>query len=600
MILRVEEYINSGRDGCIVDPDRDKIYTKRKERRNQAQNQEPDEPDSHSSVDSGYPKDGWTSDLKRMPFFTRAEMNTHISRSGKNIDPNTTTHTVPTCIRKATTFLNDEYLKEILASSNEKFFYFKALCHHSYKKNDPPHHLKIKLCLLSGEVIHANCTCVAGKVGFCNHILALMLKICKFSLYESTSVNELDTEDDMNPKQACTSQLQQWHRKGREDCISPKAVMDCMVFKTSLQDTSKSRKEPGVKCLLYEARTNPKSSQENEKKLKEQLQKINPKMALAQILNPSCTLNTQYVATKFGKSPEGSFSSYQLSFTEDNFKVFLDINSVPRQDSNFSTPLLAFPRFPINEPTGDFEIPPGLNEQENDLLKSLQVDSDQVAEIERKTQAQGDCEEWRKERQFRFTASNFSQICCRKRQHETLVNNLLHPKSFTSRYTEHGKRYESVALREYQKYMHTIKKPVVVYKSGLVVSVEEPYLGASPDGKVIDKGCTQHFGLIEIKCPQTKFMVTPLEACSDGNFFLEDLNGKPKLKHNHMYFKQVQGQLGVTGTMWCDFVAYTCKGMSIERIPFNQQFWSNMKTTLKSYYFQHFLSTAATEFHRLK
>ena len=141
-------------------------------------------------------------------------------------------------------------------------------------------------------------------------------------------------------------------------------------------------------------------------------------------------------------------------------------------------------------------------------------------------------------------------------------------------------------------------KIILVYKSGLVISREDPYLGASPDGKVIDKGCTQHFGLVEIKCPQTKFMVTPLEACSNPNFFLENLNGKPKLKPNHMYYKQVQGQLGITGTRWCDFVVYTCKGISIERITYDQQFWSDLKNTLISYYFKHFLPKAAAEFQR--
>jgi hypothetical protein len=138
---------------------------------------------------------------------------------------------------------------------------------------------------------------------------------------------------DMNPKQTCTSKLQQWHHKGRQESIRPQAVMDVTVFKTRVQDTSKSSREPGVKCLLYEARSNAKSSQADEQKLKAQLQQINPKMALAQILSPSCsTSSTQYVETKFGKSPQGSFASYQLSFTEDNFKVYLYINYVHSLD----------------------------------------------------------------------------------------------------------------------------------------------------------------------------------------------------------------------------------------------------------------------------
>mgnify|MGYP000527250487 CR=1 FL=1 len=70
--------------------------------------------------------------------------------------------------------------------------------------------------------------------------------------------------------------------------------------------------------------------------------------------------------------------------------------------------------------------------------------------------------------------------------------------------------------------MHSIRRPVNVLKSGLVVSLDAPYLGASPDGKVIDNGCSIPFGLLEVKCPEKKFLVTPQDACSDTNFFLEN------------------------------------------------------------------------------
>ena len=143
--------------------------------------------------------------------------------------------------------------------------------------------------------------------------------------------------------------------------------------------------------------------------------------------------------------------------------------------------------------------------------------------------------------------------------------------------------------------MHSIRRPVNVLKSGLVVSIDAPYLGASPDGKVIDSGCLMPFGLWEVKCLETKFLVTPLDACSDSNFFLENQNGELKLKRNHKYYTQVQGLLGVTGARWCDFVVYTSKGMSIKRIPFDDEYWKTLKGTLNSYYFNHFLSQATRE-----
>lgn len=300
------------------------------------------------------------------------------------------------------------------------------------------------------------------------------------------------------------------------------------------------------------------------------------------------------IESKFGSCAQGSYGSYQLAFTEDNFNVYMDISSfsrVPLQE------IYEYPLFPLMDNQDDvYTIPEELEEAEQRLLRNIKVDKSQVNDIETKTRGQSGSEEWKRERRFRFTASNFGLIVNRKKQHESLVNNLLHPKPINNKFTRHGNQYESIAIRQYQKYMHSVKKPVLVYKSGLVVCLTSPYLGASPDGKVVDKGCNSPFGLIEVKCPETKFMVTPLDACSHDGFFLENCDGQPKLKRDHSYYKQVQGQLGITGAKWCDFVVYTSRGMSIERIPFQEQFWLNLQQRLKDYYFTHFISKAAREF----
>ena len=81
------------------------------------------------------------------------------------------------------------------------------------------------------------------------------------------------------------------------------------------------------------------------------------------------------------------------------------------------------------------------------------------------------------------------------------------------RYTNHGLKYEPIALEQYQKYMSSINQLVKVFKSGLVISMDAPYLGASPNAKVIDRGCSDRFGLSEVKCPETK-----CNECSTRNF----------------------------------------------------------------------------------
>ena len=72
---------------------------------------------------------------------------------------------------------------------------------------------------------------MAGKTGYGNHALALMLKLCKYSLYESKSTLDLHDDVDENSKQTYTSRLQTWHRKERGDTIVPQPVMDIIVKK---------------------------------------------------------------------------------------------------------------------------------------------------------------------------------------------------------------------------------------------------------------------------------------------------------------------------------------------------------------------------------
>lgn len=121
---------------------------------------------------------------------------------------------------------------------------------------------------------------------------------------------------------------------------------------------------------------------------------------------------------------------------------FCDINAMPRIGSSEETPICSdFPQLPINN-LGEFQCPNEIGELEKKLLEHLTVDKCKLNEIESKTTTQADSEAWKNERKFRFTASNFGLIMNRRRNHSTLVQNMLHPKPFSSRHTAHGKKYE--------------------------------------------------------------------------------------------------------------------------------------------------------------
>ena len=565
----------------VVDPDPDEIYSKRKERISQL-------PKDAAPSSVKYPSDGWEKSLERMPPFTRAEMNEHVANSGKRV-ANTEKHSIPTNLKKAKTFLQDEYLKDIEANSDQRYFYLRAKCYHSFKKSEAPHDLRFALCIVSGQVLHATCSCKAGKVGYCNHVLALMFKACKFSLFDSKATDDLCQDEDEQPDLACTSQLQKWHKKGRGDKISAQPVMEVTITKTKLDDT-KSRE--GVKCLLYEARSNPSHDVEAERKFKETLKDINPQMGLALMEKDDSSLNHS-VETKFGECQIGSICSYQLSHTEANFVATVDISSMPRDVTEETE--LTYPRFPLSA-VSDFVWPENLNASEKALINSLVVDETIINNIEEATRDQALSERWKKERKFRFTASKFHSIVKRQRNHEKFAADMINPKPFTSRYVEHGLKHEPIAIEQYERVMLSRKTPVKVLKSGFVVCLDMPLLGGSPDGRVVDFGCRDHFGLAEVKCPETKFQVTPLEACQDPIFFCEAVNGHCKLKRNHAYYTQVQGQMGSTGASWCDFIVYTKKGISVERIPFDAAYWASLKQKLSTYYLTHFIKTAASEF----
>ena len=97
----------------------------------------------------------------------------------------------------------------------------------------------------------------------------------------------------------------------------------------------------------------------------------------------------------------------------------------------------------------------------------------------------------------------------------------MHPKEFTSRHTAHGRKYEKTAIHEYQKFMNGRKTSAAVLKCGLVISKDMPMFAATPDGKVIDFGGSEPFGILEVKCPSRESAVTPLDACTDPKFFCE-------------------------------------------------------------------------------
>ena len=160
-----------------------------------------------------------------------------------------------------------------------------------------------------------------------------------------------------------------------------------------------------------------------------------------------------------------------------------------------------------------------------------------------------------------------------------LCYKLFEKKTFWSEAVEWGKTHKDIALEQYKEQQNAAGHNGLFYtKSGFVISEEYPFLGASPDAVVYDSSCTESFGLAEIKCAFFNRNVSPSEACSSSGFCstletTSDGESCIKLRKDHMYFLQVQGQMAITKRPWYNFVIYTEKGLSIERIDFDSTFW---------------------------
>ena len=176
----------------------------------------------------------------------------------------------------------------------------------------------------------------------------------------------------------------------------------------------------------------------------------------------------------------------------------------------------------------------------------------------------------------------FGRIILRRRTTpaDSIIKQLLHPKPFYNKATEWGKEKEPEALKKYVEYKQQLLgcENLIVGKAGFVVWEKYPFLGASPDSYVHDPSCINQFGVVEIKCPYKYHATTPEIAatCSDfccSLFEHPDKHKTLKLKLNHQYYYQIQGQMAITERLWCDIVIYTQKGISVERIQFDSNLW---------------------------
>ena len=230
----------------------------------------------------------------------------------------------------------------------------------------------------------------------------------------------------------------------------------------------------------------------------------------------------------------------------------------------------------------------------NNIKVGLQVTSVVRSLVEEDTRQQSSSKQWFSVRAHRITSSICGRILIQKKKTIPLLRQCLYPKPLLDLLPPPiawGRQNESVACERYRDFMiRNGHRDLDTHPCGFIIHPTHGWLGASPDTRVVDPSCDL-VGIAEFKCPYSKRHQSPVEACSDSDFYCEIVSGQFKLKRHHQYFHQVQLQLYVSRDMhhFCDFCVYTPVDVAVDRIYPCKEWESMYIPQLEDYFDKHML-----------
>lgn len=219
---------------------------------------------------------------------------------------------------------------------------------------------------------------------------------------------------------------------------------------------------------------------------------------------------------------------------------------------------------------------------------TIEVTKEEIMNVETSTRKQSEEKLWYEFRAGRVTASKMKAVCHTDftNPSKSLIKSVCYParNKFTTAATKWGTANELVAKTKLISVLNTNETHdnMQFEESGLHISLEHPYIAASPDGIVSCDCCGK--GCIEIKCP---FSLKDKPITEECEFLRIAEDGELHLDETHQYYYQVQTQMGVTKTEYCYFVVWTEKDIHIEQILFDVDFYNEL--CVKSL---HFFQTA--------
>ena len=226
------------------------------------------------------------------------------------------------------------------------------------------------------------------------------------------------------------------------------------------------------------------------------------------------------------------------------------------------------------------------------MLNSLKVSKHQQEVLAEQTSKQASSSLWANHRKGRITASVAGDCAGNIKNgtlsgHSQIARVMGYYGSPQSAALSWGKEQEPIARKQYIAHhkLHTKHTGVRCVETGLWISLDCPFVAASPDGIVKCNQCGH--GLLEIKNPYTHRLLPITELAQQKGSFLTTENGVMQLKRTHSYYAQIQIQMWVTGFKWCDFVVRTASkvgNLFVERIAFDSEYIEIMRPKLECFF----------------
>lgn len=436
-------------------------------------------------------------------------------------------------LKKGKELFNSGFVHDVGNAEDRHSYYLQAHVHHSMK-GEPPLLASVTLSKMTGFVLKGKCTCRAKNIERCAHVGAILFFLLDYIQKNGHVL-----------KNACTSLPCVWN-KGKKRDKNPQKLH---------------------KALYSTLKRNPTK-----------LYDFDPRLPQHRGINVEDT--NAFLVSSQGEFREGAPSMWEtlLEVNYDDFKLTEDeIKVLRNQCAQF--------------------------EESNRLSILALCGTKTCCQIEG-TLEQSQSARWYTARWPLITASDSkaAQSIGEKlinkpypvSQVVTMVTKKFwspHESGFKSFDMLYGIENEPDARRKYE--MVTGERVVTC---GLFVNVNYPFMGASPDGIVMNS--EKPVGLIEIKCfkvLRNKSVGDVIKlASTNKNILPACLNmtdGRFVLKQTHAYFFQIQQQLLVTDLEYCDFVLHSPLGPpSIERIFRDRKFQGKLASDVYRFWKNAFLA----------